>query len=61
MAKVWVTAMQNKGMAWGIPANTVTELQTAATEAEDILNQSMSADRTATITTECQRLFSMFG
>jgi hypothetical protein len=57
MAKVWATAIQNKGAAWGIPANILPELQTAITDADTILQTALSADRTPAITTECQRLF----
>jgi hypothetical protein len=57
MAKVWATALQNKATAWGIPAGTSAELQTCITEAGNILQTALSSDRTATITTECQRLF----
>jgi hypothetical protein len=57
IAKVWATAIQNKGTAWGIPANILPELQTSITESEQILQTALSADRTPAITTECQRLF----
>jgi hypothetical protein len=57
MARVWVTTIQTRGAAWGIPAASVTELQSAITEAEAILQTALSAERTAAITTECQRLF----
>ena len=57
MAKVWATTIQTKQTAWGIPAGTLTELQTAITDAETILQTALSSNRTAVITTECQRLF----
>ena len=57
MAKVWATALQTKGTAWGVPAGTLPELQTSITDCEAILQTALSADRTAAITTECQRLF----
>jgi hypothetical protein len=57
MAKVWATVIQTKGTAWGIPAGTQTELKKAITDAETILQIALSSDRTAVITTECQRLF----
>jgi hypothetical protein len=57
MAKVWATTIQSKATAWDIPASILPELQTAITDAENILQLALSSDRTATITTECQRLF----
>ncbi|MDR2447327.1 MAG: hypothetical protein LBD58_08605 [Treponema sp.] len=57
MAKVWATAIQNKGTAWGIPTNILPELQASITESEQILQTALSADRTPAITTECQRVF----
>jgi hypothetical protein len=57
MAKVWADAIQNKGTLWGIPATILPDLQASITESEQILQTSLSADRTPAIITECQRLF----
>lgn len=59
MAKVWNNVIQTAGNGWGIPAAEVGELGTAIQNAETILHTALSADRTATITTECQRLFGL--
>ncbi|MDR2446962.1 MAG: hypothetical protein LBD58_06680 [Treponema sp.] len=34
IAKVWATAIQNKGAVWQIPTNILPELQTSITESE---------------------------
>ena len=57
MAKVWNGAIQSRGSGWGIPANVITEQGQAIQEADAILQTALSGDRTATITTECQRIF----
>ena len=51
IAKVWAAAIQTRGSAWGIPAGTQTELQTAITDADTILQTALSANRTPAITT----------
>jgi hypothetical protein len=57
MAKVWYSVVQSRGGTWGIPPQTMTDLQTAANDAEIVLQTAQSSDRTPAITTECQRLF----
>jgi hypothetical protein len=59
MAKVWATVIQNRGAGWGIPAGTQAELTASIAESESILQTALSADRTAAITAECQRIFSI--
>jgi hypothetical protein len=57
MAKVWISVIQSRGSGWGIPAAVLADLAAAYTEAQLILQTALSADRTPTITTECQRIF----
>ena len=57
MAKVWYSVVQSRGGTWGIPPQTMTDLQTATGNAETILQAAQSSDRTPAITTECQRIF----
>jgi hypothetical protein len=57
MGRVWLAAIQGRGSGWGVPAAAVQELTAALDSAEQILALANSADRTHTITTECQRLF----
>jgi hypothetical protein len=57
MAKVWYSVVQSRGGTWGIPPQTMTDLQTATSNAEIVLQTALSSDRTPAITTECQRLF----
>lgn len=57
MAKNWNTILSAKGTGWGIPAADTTELQTMTGTAQGLLDLAMSAERTATITAQCNEAF----
>lgn len=57
MAKNWNRILAAKGSAWGVPAADGGELQTMITAAQGLLDMAMSADRTATITAQCNEAF----
>ncbi|MDR0375702.1 MAG: hypothetical protein LBH85_08265, partial [Treponema sp.] len=57
MAKIWAIIIQSKANAWDIPASILPELQIVFTDAENILQLTLSSDRSAMINTECQRFF----
>lgn len=56
--KIWVPLMELNAVLWGIPTEIIHDFKTVLAEAEKILQTAMSADRSPTITTECQRIFS---
>ena len=57
MAKGWLTTIQSRGSGWGVSNTAVQDLTTAISNAEAIYQTANSADRTHTVTTECNRLF----
>jgi hypothetical protein len=57
MAKTWTTVLSTKGTAWGVVVAERGELNDLWTAAEEVLNQAMSSERTATITAKCVEAF----
>lgn len=58
-AKNWNAILAVKGAGWGIPAGDMGELKTLTDRAQTLLDTAMSADRTATITAQCNEAFDL--
>jgi hypothetical protein len=57
MAKVWLTVLNAKKSAWGIPQTVIDDLQPLILAADTVLAQLTSPDRTSVITAEANRIF----
>jgi hypothetical protein len=57
MAKTWLTVFSVKAPEWGIPSTEVTGLSTLTADADALLVQAMSSDRTPVITARCTAAF----
>ncbi|MDR2516180.1 MAG: hypothetical protein LBC88_02220 [Spirochaetaceae bacterium] len=57
MAKVWYAAIDAKKNAWNIPQTVLSDFQPRIANAETILGQLISPDRTSVTTAEANRIF----
>jgi hypothetical protein len=57
MAEIWVIALQCRGTRWGIPAHIVADFTATVDRASSVFRAALLADRTAGITTTCQKVF----
>lgn len=57
MAKDWNAVLPQKAASWGLPAADVQELTSLTDAAAALLDQAMSAERTAVITAQCNEAF----